>query len=56
MAKKQLQAVAISLGLALAGASAAQDWNSLGGQEKSVLAPLSSQWNSLPQEETQRAG
>jgi len=37
--------------MALAAGAAAQDWNSLGGQEKSVLAPLSSQWNSLPQEE-----
>lgn len=50
MAKRQRQAIAVGL-LALSGAVGAQDWNSLGGAEKSVLAPLAGQWNGLPQEE-----
>lgn len=49
MVKRQLQAIA--LGLALSGAVNAQDWNSIGSAEKSVLAPLSGQWGALPKEE-----
>ena len=49
MVKRQLHAIA--LGLALSGAVNAQDWNSIGSAEKSVLAPLSGQWAALPQEE-----
>ena len=51
MAERQRQVIALCLGLALSGAANAQDWDSLGSPEKSVLAPLSGQWNSLPQDE-----